>query len=88
MIFKHAVEICTTCLELAGIIVLVQPRLFVLSNGSGVTREYIAGSAQELLWNLKWAEVPCTVVVREMGTLVSGVIIRCGSYDTPDHWRS
>lgn len=80
MIFKYLVEICTTCLELAGIIVLVSTAFICFVKWLRRDRENIRlDLAQGIALALEFkmgGEVLRTVVVREMGELlVLGAII-------------
>lgn len=80
MIFKYVVEICTTCLELAGIIVLVSTAFICFVKWLRRDRENIRlDLAQGIALALEFkmgGEVLRTVVVREMGELlVLGAII-------------
>ena len=80
MIFKYVVEICTTCLELAGIIVLVSTAFICFIKWLRRDRENIRlDLAQGIALALEFkmgGEVLRTVVVREMGELlVLGAII-------------
>jgi uncharacterized membrane protein len=80
MIFKYLVEICTTCLELAGIIVLVSTAFICFIKWLRRDRENIRlDLAQGIALALEFkmgGEVLRTVVVREMGELlVLGAII-------------
>ena len=80
MIFKYVVEICTTCLELAGIIVLVSTAFICFVKWLRRDRENIRlDLAQGIALALEFkmgGEVLRTVIVREMGELlVLGAII-------------
>ena len=93
MIFKYLVELCTTGLELAGIIVLVSTAFICFVKWVRRDRENIRlDLAQGIALSLEFkmgGEVLRTVIVREMGELVvlGAIIILRAAMTFLIHWE-